>query len=86
MIGGFITKALDDGDDPDEFARAIFTHLSPQQIAALFNLGPDNVLALIAQHAPKSQALSPAGQRYTHEVFQEMLEIARQVHESQGQR
>ena len=84
MVANFIQRALDQGDEPDEFALAILEHLSPQQIRTLMQLGPAQVLQLISQHAPQSQALSPAGQKFTHEVFQELLNIARQAAAQQG--
>ncbi len=83
MVGNFIQRALDHGDDPDEFAMQIFEHLNPQQIGTLLTLGPDNVLKLIQQHSADSQALSPAGQRLTHDTFHEMLNIARQAQAAQ---
>ncbi len=75
MVSTYIDKALDDGEEPDVFAEKLIRGLPQNATLALMQRGPDVVLQSVQQHAPNSQALSPAGIRFTQATFRHMMSI-----------
>jgi hypothetical protein len=75
LVASSIDKALDDGEEPEEFAERILERVPQQGVVALLERGPEVVLQSVRQHAPNSQALSPAGVRFTMDAFRALLAL-----------
>ncbi|HEY5657923.1 MAG TPA: hypothetical protein VIY27_09055 [Myxococcota bacterium] len=76
LVAKLIDGALDRGDEPEEFAAEVLKKVPQAGVVALLQRGPQVVLQSVQQHVPTSQALSPAGVRFTVETFNHLLAYA----------
>jgi len=74
IVAQHLAEAIDRGDDVREFFDKVRRAVPEQYLRQMAQFPADQVIAAIGQLQPQSEVLSPAGQRFTREVWAALQE------------